>query len=65
MERYKGINDKERYKLGIEKKYELECARAFVFAEGYTISDVSLIYWNHKGIINGILEILCHMSSVK
>ena len=42
MERYKGILDKEGNKLGIEKKYELECARAYVFSEGYTISDVSL-----------------------
>ena len=48
MEKYKGIIDKEGYKLGIEK-YELECTRAFVFAEGNTISDVSLIYLNHKG----------------
>ena len=42
MERYKGILDKDGNKLGIEKKYELECARAYVFSEGYTISDVNL-----------------------
>ena len=41
MERYKGILDKEGNKLGIQKKYELECARAYVFSEGYTISDIS------------------------
>ena len=42
MERYKRILDKEGNKLGIEKKYKLEFARAYVLSEGYTISDVSL-----------------------
>ena len=42
MERFKGVTDKEGTKLGIDGKYQLECTRAYVFEQGYTISEASL-----------------------
>ena len=56
MERYKGVVDKEGKKLGMESKYELECTRAYLFAQGYTVSDVSTIVWNRNGIVRGIVD---------
>ena len=56
MERYKGVVDKEGRKLGIQSKYELECTRVYLFAQGYTVSDVSTIVWNRNGIVRGIVD---------
>ena len=56
MEQYKGIIDKEGNKLGITSKYQLECTRAYLLKEGYTVSDVSSLNRITNGIVSGIIS---------